>query len=69
MPSPLQSQAIISIPTATKELNLTPPTVTTALQNLEKLDIVREITGRNYGRLYAYTKHLSILNEGTEPLK
>lgn len=65
----LQSQAIISIPTATKELNLTPPTVATALQNLEKLDIVRETTGRNYGRLYAYTKHLAILNEGTEPLK
>ena len=65
----LQSQAIISIPTATKELNLTAPTVTTALQNLERLDIVRETTGRNYGRLYAYTKHLAILNEGTEPLK
>lgn len=65
----LQAQPIMSIATAVKELNLTAPTVTTALQNLEKLGIACETTGRNYGRLYAYTKHLNILNEGTEPLK
>ncbi|MBU6402744.1 MAG: Fic family protein [Verrucomicrobia bacterium] len=65
----LQAQPIISIATATKELDLTAPTVTTALKHLGKLGIVREITGRNYGRLYAYSKHLDMLNEGTEPLK
>jgi Fic family protein len=65
----LQAQPIISIASATKALNLTAPTVTAALQNLDRLGIVCETTGRNYGRLFAYTKHLKILNEGTEPLK
>lgn len=30
--------------------------------------IVREITGRQRGRLYSYHRYLAILNEGTEPL-
>ena len=65
----LQEQPILSIAAATKELHLTAPTVTAALQNLDKLGIARETTGRNYGRLFAYAKHLSILDEGTEPLE
>jgi hypothetical protein len=43
--------------------------VTSALKHLTKLGIARETTGSNYARLYAYDKHLDILNEGTEPLK
>ncbi len=65
----LQAQPIISIASASSELSLTVPTVTASLRHLEKLGIVRETTGRNYGRLYAYAKYLKILNEGTEPLK
>lgn len=64
----LQGQPILSIAAASKELNLTTPTVTAALGHLEKLGIVREATGRKYGRLYTYEKYLKILNEGTEPL-
>jgi Fic family protein len=65
----LQAQPIISIASASSELTLTVPTVTASLRHLEKLGIVHETTGRNYGRLYAYAKYLKILNEGTEPLK
>jgi Fic family protein len=65
----LQAQPIISIASASSELTLTAPTVTASLRHLEKLGIVHETTGRNYGRLYAYAKYLKILNEGTEPLK
>jgi Fic family protein len=65
----LQAQPIISIASASNELTLTAPTVTASLRHLEKLGIVHETTGRNYGRLYAYAKYLKILNEGTEPLK
>jgi hypothetical protein len=46
-----------------------PPLVTAALGHLEKLGIVREATGRKYGRLYTYINYLKILNEGTEPLR
>jgi Fic family protein len=65
----LQTQPITSVATASKGLNLSPPTITAALGHLQKLGIVTETTGRNYGRLYAYTEYLKILNEGTEPLR
>jgi hypothetical protein len=35
---------------------------------LEKLGIVREITGRKRERVFAYGRYLEILSEGTEPL-
>jgi Fic family protein len=65
----LQTQPIISVAIASKELSLSPPTVTAALGHLQKLGVVHETTGRNYGRLYAYTEYLKILNEGTEPIR
>jgi Fic family protein len=44
------------------------PTVSRAVEELERLKIVREITGRKRGRVFAYTRYLDILGEGTEPL-
>lgn len=44
------------------------PTVARAVEALENLGIVREITGRKRERVFAYTRYLGILNEGTEPL-
>lgn len=44
------------------------PTVARAVEALENLGIVREITGRKRERVFAYTRYLAILNEGTEPL-
>jgi Fic family protein len=61
----LQAQPLISIAAASKRLNLSFPTVTTSLQHLEKLGIVRETTGGRYGRLYAYDRYLKILNAET----
>jgi len=43
-------------------------TTTTIAEELARLGIARETTGRNYDRIYAYDKYLKILNEGTEPL-
>jgi Fic family protein len=44
------------------------PTVARAVEALERLGIVREITGRKRERVFAYARYLDILNEGTEPL-
>lgn len=44
------------------------PTATRAVQALEKLNIVREITGQRRNRVFAYQKYLDILSEGTEAL-
>ena len=43
-------------------------TASRAIEQLTKLGITREITGKRRGRLYAYDRYLAILSEGTEPL-
>lgn len=44
------------------------PTAARAVNALENLGIVREITGRKRERVFAYGRYLEILSEGTEPL-
>lgn len=44
------------------------PTVARAVGALERLGIVREVTGRKRERVFAYARYLDILTEGTEPL-
>jgi len=36
---------------------------------MEDLGIVREVTGKQRGRMYVYSDYLSILGRGTEPLR
>ena len=47
---------------------LSAPTVNAALADLERLDIVEEVTGRRRGRVFGYRRYLAILSEGTDPL-
>ena len=50
-------------------LELSEPPVYGAINRLEELGILREVTGRRRGKVYAYDKYLSLLNEGTtEPV-
>jgi Fic family protein len=63
----LQRQPIIGIVPASRALNVTHPTVMKAIANLQKLGIVKEVTGKRRGRLFAYTSYMNILNRGTEP--
>lgn len=49
-------------------IGATAPTVNNGFKKLESLGIVHELTGGNYGRLYAYTAYLDILSEGGEAL-
>lgn len=63
----LQRQPIISIVPASRELKVTHPTVMKAVANLQKLGIVKEVTGKRRGRLFAYTRYMKILSRGTEP--
>ena len=45
---------------------LSMPTVLRAVEELRAMDIVQEITGRERGRIYRYTKYVNLVNEGTE---
>lgn len=64
----LRKKPIIAPKDLVVSLELTMPTINTALLNLEKAGIVQEITGRQRDRLFAYKSYLAILEEGTEPL-
>jgi Fic family protein len=64
----LQRKPVISVPSAAKELGLSAPTVRAAVERLERLGLLREITGKRRDRLYLYEPYLRILEEGTAPL-
>ncbi|MDR3617177.1 MAG: Fic family protein [Candidatus Obscuribacterales bacterium] len=64
----LEKKPLAVIPEMVRELGLTTPTVTGALQNLERIGIVREITGKQRGRVFVYDGYLKILERGTKPL-
>ncbi|HXW63433.1 MAG TPA: Fic family protein [Candidatus Acidoferrales bacterium] len=64
----LQRRPIITIQAASKELELSLPTVGKSLEHLMNLKIVHELTGKQRRRVFAYSKYLSVLDTGTEPL-
>jgi hypothetical protein len=45
-------------------LNMSGPTAGNTLKLLEGKGIIREITGRNYGKIYEYSNYLNLLKEG-----
>ena len=45
---------------------ISPATINKTLAHLERLGIIREITGRKRNRLFAYEKFVDILNQGTD---
>jgi DNA-binding Lrp family transcriptional regulator len=51
-----------SIPTAAKATGLTPPTVSSAIEALERLGIVREVTARQRNRQFVYEGYLRVLD-------
>ena len=64
----LQQYPIVAIRDAARNLQLSPPTVANAIQHLERLGILRELTGKQRGRLFVYDAYLDILNRGTEAM-
>ena len=64
----LQQKPIIAIPDAAQRLGISAPTVSKSVQHMERLGILREITGKQRGRLFVYDEYLGILSRGTEPL-
>jgi len=64
----LQKRPMLTIQSAAKELKLSVPTVGKSLELMTAAGIVREVTGKQRGRVFAYTKYLALLDEGTEPL-
>jgi Fic family protein len=64
----LRERPILSLPDICRRTGLSFPAATNGMTLLEKLGTVRELTGRQRNRLFAYDRYLQILSEGTEPL-
>lgn len=64
-----QTHPILSIASTAEKMGSTFPTVAGAVDHMQRLGIMREITGKRRRRLFAYGGYLEILNEGTEPLR
>lgn len=64
-----QTNPILSIQTTAKRIGLSFPTVTASVEHLQKLGVLREITGKQRRRLFVYEAYMKILNEGTEPIR
>jgi len=62
----LFDRPIISINDIAKIMNTTFPTATDICRKLMGLDILKEITGKERNKLFAYKKYLDILKQGTE---
>jgi cell filamentation protein, protein adenylyltransferase len=62
----LASRFVVLRPTdAAETLGLSSPPVYSAVKRLEEIGILREISGRQRGKIYAYDEYLSRLSEGT----
>jgi Fic family protein len=60
----MRTRPFLTAVAVTEETTLTMPTVNAALAQLQSLGVIREITGRKRGRVFAYSAYLDILSEG-----
>ena len=65
----LRKSPYLNAQKAAKITELSMPTVNSALAELQRLSIIKEVTGKRRNRVYAYSAYLSILAEGAEPIR
>lgn len=58
----------ISVPLLVEQLNMSAPTARSAVNHLEALGILKEISQKRRDKVYVYKKYLALLEEGSEPL-
>jgi len=64
-----RSRPILTISEVCKRSGVTFPSASKAIENLIKVGIVQEITGKQRDRIFVYKQYLLILSEGTEQLR
>jgi len=65
----LQREPVTTIPRLVARTRLSVPGATAALERLIAIDLVKEVTGRQRNRVFSYVSYVSLVSEGTEPLK
>jgi Fic family protein len=64
----MQARPVVTTQAVADGLKTSFPTASGALEKLAELGIIRETTGKQRGRIYAYSDYLALLDRGTEPL-
>lgn len=64
----LKAKPILSLRAACEDTGLSFQAAASAMEVLTSHGVAREITGRRRGRLFAYDRYVSILNEGAEAI-
>jgi len=64
----LRARAMTTVPECAKAVGVTAPTARAALNNLLKLKIVNEVSGRERGKIYVYQAFVDLLERGAQPL-
>jgi Fic family protein len=64
----LKERPIVSLQEVSRRSGLSFPTSTSAMKRLADLGIAHELTGRRRNRIFAYSRYLKILGEGTGPI-
>lgn len=59
---------VLTIAEVASQLGITFPAASAVVKRFEKLDLLKEQTGKKSFRMYAYKTYLDILKEGTQPL-
>ena len=63
----LKQRPLCTIQEVVKRSGLSFPSAASAMEQLAKKKIAREVTGKKRNRVYSYDRYLKILSEGTEP--
>lgn len=63
----LEKRCLVSLAFAREQLGLSLPTVMQAMARLQKLGIVKELTGKQRKQIFAYTAYWKLVSQGTEP--
>lgn len=64
----MQTQPVTSAKNLVEQTGLSLPTVGRAIETLQRIGMIDEITGKQRDRIYAYTDYIALLNAGAEPL-
>lgn len=68
IPNPLPPTPPLDLNQVCERTKLSFPAASRATQNLQRLNIVHEITGQRRNRVFAYIRYLEILSEGIAAL-
>lgn len=58
----------VTVSLLSKELKITAPTARSALNQLNSMGILEEVSGKKRDKVYIYRKYLNILEDGAEPI-